>query len=84
MRASLLIWADHDSAGWTGWKILTVHGEWKMALVTVLVEAERVKKAVVCPSADTETHWESMQRDWIIQNCCADFPPVVKVRLKVG
>ena len=29
-----------------------------MALVTVLVEVERVKMAVVCPSADTEAHWE--------------------------
>ena len=31
-----------------------------MALVMVLVdiEVERVKMAVVCPSADTETHWE--------------------------
>ena len=55
-----LIWADSDSAGWTGWEVLTVHDEWKMALVTVLVEVEveRVKMAVVCPSADTEAHWE--------------------------
>ena len=56
--ANPLIWAD--SAGWTGWEVLTVHVEWKMALVTVLVEVEveRVKMAVVCPSADTEAHWE--------------------------
>ena len=47
-----LIWADP-----AGWEVLTVH-EWKMALVTVLVEVERVKMAVVCPSADTEAHWE--------------------------
>ena len=51
MRANPLIWAD--SAGWTGWEVLTVHDEWKMALVTVLVEVERVKMAVVCRSADT-------------------------------
>ena len=43
VQANLLIWAD--SAGWTGWEVLTVHDEWKMALVTVLVEVEveRVK-----------------------------------------
>ena len=29
-----------------------------MALVMVLVEVVRVKMAVVCPSADTEAHWE--------------------------
>ena len=29
-----------------------------MALVTVLVEVDRVKMAVVCPSADTVAHWE--------------------------
>ena len=53
-----LIWAD--SAGWTDWEVLTVHDEWKMALVMVLVEVEveRVKMAVVCPSGDTEAHWE--------------------------
>ena len=33
-----LIWAD--SAGWTGWEVLTVLDEWEMALVTVLVEVE--------------------------------------------
>ena len=58
-----------------------------MALVMVLVEVERVKMAVVYPSpdtADTAAHWELLQRDWIIQKCCADFPPVVKVQLKVG
>ena len=56
MRANPLIWADSASAGWTDWEVLTVHDEWKMALVTVLVEVEveRVKMAVVCPSADTE------------------------------
>ena len=56
--ANLLIWAN--SVGWTGWEVLTVHDELKMALVTVLVEVEveRVKMAVVCPSADTEAHLE--------------------------
>ena len=53
MRANLLIWADSDSSGWTGWEVLTVPDEWKMVLVRVLVEVERVKMAVVCPSADT-------------------------------
>ena len=53
MRANPLIWADSDSAGLTDWEVLTVHDEWKMALVTVLVEVDRVKMAVVCPSADT-------------------------------
>ena len=60
VQANPLIWADSDSAGWTGWEVLTVYDEWKMALATVLVEVEveRVKMAVVCPSADTEAHWE--------------------------
>ena len=60
MQVNPLIWADFDSAGWTGWEVLTVHDEWKMALVTVLVEVEveRVKMAVMCPSVDTEAHWE--------------------------
>ena len=58
VQANLLIWAD--SAGWTGWEVLTVHDKWKIALVTVLVEVEveKVKMGVVCPSADTEAHWE--------------------------
>ena len=60
VRAYPLIWAD--SASWTGWEVLTVHDEWKMALVTVLVNVERVKMPVVCPSANTEAHWESLQR----------------------
>ena len=58
MRANPLISADSDSAGCIGWEVLTVHDECKMALVMVLVEVERVKMAVVCPSADTEAHWE--------------------------
>ena len=58
VRANRLIWADFDSAGWTGWGVLNVPDEWKMALVTVLVEVERVKMAVVCPSLDTRAHWE--------------------------
>ena len=33
MQADLLIWAD--SAGWTGWEVLTVLDEWKMALAMV-------------------------------------------------
>ena len=50
VRANPLIWAD--SAGWTDWEVLNVHDAWKMALVTVLVEVERVKLAVVCSSVD--------------------------------
>ena len=46
MQADLLIWAD--SAGWTCWEVLTVLDEWKMALVIVLIEVERVKMVVVC------------------------------------
>ena len=46
VRANPQIWAD--SAGWTGWEVLTVLDEWKMALETVMVEVERVKMAVVC------------------------------------
>ena len=59
--ANPLIWSD--SAGWTGWEVLTVHDEWKMALVMVLVEVERVKMVVVCHSADTVEHlgWRRRQ-----------------------
>ena len=55
-----------------------------MALVTVQVEVERVKMVVVCRSAGTVVHRELLQRDWIIQKCCVDFPPVVKLQLNVG
>ena len=58
MWANPLIWADSDCAGWTGWKVMTVLDEWKMALVTVLFEVDRVKMAVVCQSADTVEHLE--------------------------
>ena len=54
MQADLLIWADF--AGWTGWEVLTVLDEWKMALVTVLFEVESVKMVVVCRSAGTSVH----------------------------
>ena len=70
MQANLLICADF--AGWTGWEVLTV------------LEFERVKMVVVCRSAGTVVHLESLQRDWIMQKCCVDFPPVVKLQLKVG
>ena len=56
VRANPLIWAD--SACWTGWEVLTVHDEWKMALVMVPFEVERVKMAMVCRSADTVAHLE--------------------------
>ena len=53
VQANTFIWAD--SAGWTGWEVGTVHDEWKMA---VLFEVERVKMAVVCPSAGTVARLE--------------------------
>ena len=52
VQANPLMWVDFDSAGWTGWEVLNVHDEWKMSLVTVLVEVKRVKMAVGCPSVD--------------------------------
>ena len=75
VRANPLIWANSDSAGWTSWEVLTVHDEWKMALVTVLVDVERVQMAVVCPSVDTEAHWAAKRLDnqevlcWF-SSCC--------------
>ena len=36
VQTNLLIWAS--SAGGTSLEVLTVHDEWKMALVTVLFE----------------------------------------------
>ena len=82
MQAHLLIWAD--SAGWTGWEVLTVLDEWKMALVTLLVEVERVKMVVVCQSAGTVVHLESHQRGLTIQKCCVDFPLVFQMHQKAG
>ena len=41
-------------------------------MVTVLVEVERVKMAVVCRSAGTVVWMEYFQTDLIIQKCCAD------------
>ena len=52
-----------------------------MALVTVLVEVERVKMIVVCRSADT-VEWH--QRGWIIQKCYVDCLSVVLIQQKVG
>ena len=51
MQADLLIWAD--PAGWTGWKVMTFLDEWKIARLMVVVEVERVKRVVVCPSVGT-------------------------------
>ena len=79
VQANLLIWADF--AGWTGWEVLTFPDEWNMALVMVLVEVERVEMVVMGRSAGTVVHWESLQRDWIIQKCCVDFPPVVQLKV---
>ena len=64
---------------WLGGLVLD---EWKVALVTVLVEVESVTIVVVCQSTGTAVHWESLQRDWIIEKCCVDFPPVVKLQMK--
>ena len=55
-----------------------------MMTVMVLVEVERVKMVVVCRSAGTAVHWELLIRDWIIQKCCVEFPPDVRLQLKVG
>ena len=73
-----------DFAGWTGWEVLTVLDECKMALVMLLVEVERMKMVMACRSAGTAVHWESLQSDWIIQKCCVDFPLIMKLQLKVG
>ena len=81
VQANLLIWAD--SVGWTGWEFLTVLDEWKMALVTVLFDVERIKMVVACLSVDIAVHLESLQRDWIIHKCSVDFPPVELLQLKV-
>ena len=59
MQADLLICTD--SAGWTGWEVLALLSEWKMALVMVPVEFERVKMVVVCQSAGTVVDLESLQ-----------------------
>ena len=82
MQADLLIWAD--SAGWIDWEVLTILDEWTMALVTVLVEVERVKMVVVCQSAGTVVHLESLQRGLTIQNCCVDCLLFVLMQRKVG
>ena len=82
MQADLLIWAD--SAGWTDWEVLTVLYEWKMVLVMVLGEVERVKMVVVCRSAGTAVHLESHQRCLTIQKCCIYFPLVVQMQMKSG
>ena len=81
MQADLVIWAD--STGWTGWKVLTVLDEWKMALVMVLVEVEKVKMVAVCPSAGTVVCLDCFQRDLTIQKCCVDYPPVVLMQQKM-
>ena len=55
-----------------------------MALVTVLVEVERVKMVVVCQSAGTVVHLESLQRGLTIQKCCVDcLPDSMEGRLTV-
>ena len=76
MQANLLIW--DDSAGWTGWEILLFLAEWQLALVTVLVEFERVKMVVLCRSTGIVVRLEYFQRDLMIQKCCVDCLPVVR------
>ena len=81
VRANPLTWAD--SAGWTAWEVLNVLDVWKMALVTVLVEVERVKMLWCVHLLIRKHTGNSCERDWMIQKCCADSP-VVKVQLKMG
>ena len=72
MRANPLIWAD--SAGWNGWEVLTVLDEWKIALVTVLVEVERVKMAVVCQSPGTVVYtWNSSKETGLYRSVVLTF-----------
>ena len=54
-------WSDSMLAGLC-WEVLTVLDEWKMALVTLLVEVGRMKMVVVCQSAGIVVHLESLQR----------------------
>ena len=82
MQADLLIFAY--SAGWTGCEVLTVLDEWKMTLVTVLVEVERAKMVVVCQCACTIVHLESLQRGLTIQKCGVECLPVVLMQWKAG
>ena len=56
---------------------MTVHDEWKIVLVPVLVEVERVKMVVVCRSADTVEHLGWRRRGWIILKCYVDCVPAV-------
>ena len=44
----IIVFGRFGWPGWTGWEVLTVLDEWKMALVTVLVEVERVKMVGHC------------------------------------
>ena len=44
MQANLLMWAN--SARWNGWEVLPILAEWKLALLMVQVEVERVKMVV--------------------------------------
>ena len=53
-----------------------------MALVTVLVEVERVKMVVVCGSAGAVVCLECFQSDLAIQKCCVDCLPVVLLQWK--
>ena len=55
-----------------------------MALVTLLVEVERVKMVVVYRSADAVAHLGSHRRGWIIQKCCVGCLHVVLIQQKAG
>ena len=79
MQADLLI--RSHSAGWTGWEILTVLDEWKMALVTVLVEVERVKMVVVYQSAGTVVHLDKDISCYVTLNRSQDTDTCVLVNI---
>ena len=56
----------------------------RLTLLAGLAGRSGVKMVVACLSAGTAAHWHSLQRDWMIQKCCVDVPPVVQLQLKVG
>ena len=55
-----------------------------MALVTVLVEVERVKMVVVCRSPGTVVRLECFERDLTIQKCSVDCLHVVLMQQQAG
>ena len=55
-----------------------------MVLVTVLVEVEMLKMAVLCRSAGTVVHLGWPQRGWKILKCYVNCLPVVLIQWKAG